>query len=114
MQVESLPAPVVVPEVPQPLPPPAPPPTEVSEPVNVSVPPASEEFEQPTFHVMQPPAPPVPIVPNESAAAPSSTTFTQLVAVPIASDTPIAPTTTITPTPVAKQTKRVCIPLCWK
>jgi hypothetical protein len=114
MQVESLPAPVVLPEVSQPLLPP-PPSTEVSDPSNVSLPLPSEESEQPTFHVMQPP-PPVSIAPSESMVAPPSTTFTQLVAVPIASDTPVAPnaTVTATATPTTKQTKRVCISLCSK
>ncbi len=104
MQVESVPAPTVVPETPQPPPPILP--SEPLEPPNVPLPLVSEESEQPTFHVMQPP-PPVAIAPSEPAVAPPPTTYTQLIAVPIASEPPIAPNTTTTPT--NKQTKRVCI-----
>jgi hypothetical protein len=55
---------------------------------------------------MQPP-PPVPIAPNEPSIVAPSTTYTQLIAVPIPSDSSNLPIATTTPT--NKQSKRVCI-----
>ena len=118
MQVESLPAPVPLSNISQPLPPPPAstplPSVESADPPSVLVPLPSEECEQPTFHVMQPPPPPPPaisvsIAPVEPTAVPPSTgTFTQLVAVPITTETPIALNPTVTPAPTVKPTKRVC------
>jgi hypothetical protein len=104
MQAESVPAPTTVPETSQPIPPV--PLLEPAEPLNAPLPPASEEGEQPIFHVMQPP-PPAPIISIEPAIPPPSTTYTQLIAVPIVSDPPMISNTTTTST--NKQTKRVCI-----
>lgn len=109
MQVETLPAPLA--EASTPLP--SAEPTDLS---MVTAPLPSEECEQPTFHVMQPPLPtptavPMPIASVEATAVPVSTgTFTPLVAVPITSETPIAPNPnpTVVPAPAVKPTKRVC------
>ncbi len=101
MQVESVPVSTALPETSTP----AAPPLEPSETTNVPLPPVSEDVEQPTFHVMQPP-PSAPVAPSELTVAPPPTTYTQLIAVPITSDQPIAAST---PTPTAKQTKRVCV-----
>ena len=77
-----------------------------SEPLETTTgpPPVTEETEQPTFHVMQPPIP-TPVAPSEPAAAAPPTTYAQLIAVPIASDQPVV---TTAPTAPVKQTKRVC------
>jgi hypothetical protein len=107
MQVESVPVSAALPEAS--LPPAPAPPLESSETTNVPLPSVSEDAEQPTFHVMQPP-PPIPIASSEPTIAPPPTTYTQLIAVPITSDQPIAasaPTTTTIAT--TKQTKRVCV-----
>ena len=123
MQVESLPAPVTLPNNSPLLPTSAPVPlvtAETIDPPNVSIPPPAEEPEQPTFHVMQPPPPSsssVPIAPLEPTVAPPSTatTFTQLVAVPMStSDTPVASNGTVTTAPTVKPTKRVYISSCSK
>ncbi|CAF4919431.1 unnamed protein product, partial [Rotaria magnacalcarata] len=68
--------------------------SEPTETINAQLPPTSEDTEKPTFHIMQPP-PPVapPIVSNEVLIAPAPSTYTQLVAVPIASDQSITVTT---------------------
>ena len=108
-----MPPPVSLPEAPllAPLPPPPPPPPttlETSETASVPLPTGSEETEQPTFHVMQP-APPTSVVSNETVVAPPSSTYAQLIAVPIASEQSIAPSIPTTTTTTIKQTKRVCI-----
>ncbi|CAF0913134.1 unnamed protein product [Rotaria sp. Silwood1] len=101
MQVESIPASTPLPEAP--LPQPVAPSAEPSEITNVPLPPASDDAEQPTFHIMQPP-PPAIVASNEVAIAPAPPTYTQLIAVPIASDQTITPTTPTRTT--IKQTKR--------
>lgn len=116
MQVDSIPASTPIPEVEvpptaTPPPPQAVPPPEPVETANVTQPSTSEEGEQPTFHVMQPPPPAAPpVVSNEVpiAPAPPSTpsAYTQLIAVPVPADQPVAVATT--PTTI-KQTKRVCV-----
>jgi hypothetical protein len=100
--VETVPAPAVLPEAPLP-----PPPASLSQPSETTngQPPAVEEAEQPTFHVLQPPAV-TSIAPSEPVITPPPTTYTQLIAVPIASDQPLV---TSTPTAPVKQVKRVCI-----
>ncbi|CAF3979677.1 unnamed protein product [Rotaria sp. Silwood2] len=101
MQVESIPASTPLPEAP--LPQPVAPSSEPSETTNAPLPPVSDDAEQPTFHIMQPP-PPAILASNEIAIAPAPTTYTQLIAVPIASDQTITPTTPTATT--IKQTKR--------
>lgn len=98
MQVESLPASSVipVPETVQPAAPPTPP----SEPISVPQSTVSEESEQQTFHVMQPPQrTPQPPPSTEPAETETSAALTPLVPVPIASEQPIVPNTTTTTTP---------------
>ncbi|CAF1206065.1 unnamed protein product [Rotaria sordida] len=102
MQVESIPVSTPLPEAP--LPQPIVPSSESSEITNVPLPPISDDTEQPTFHIMQPP-PPATIAPNELAIAPAPPTYTQLIAVPITSDQTITPTIQTT-TATIKQTKR--------
>jgi hypothetical protein len=100
MQVEPAPAPpAVLPEASIPSLP-----AVGSEPLETTTgpPPVVEEAEPPTFHVMQPPIP-TSVAPSEPAAP--STTYAQLIAVPIASDQPVV---TTAPTAPAKQAKRVC------
>ena len=107
MQVESVPTLTALPETP--LPAPADPSSQPAEVPNES-PPVTEEAEQPTFHVMQPPAP-ASTTPSEPPVALPPATYTQLIAVPIASEQP-APA--CPPTVPVKQTKRVrfsgCLP----
>ncbi|CAF3490015.1 unnamed protein product [Rotaria socialis] len=80
------------------------PPSESAEATNAPLSLTSEDTEKPTFHIMQPPPPAAPpIVSNEVPIAPAPPTYTQLVAVPIASDQSI---TVTTPTATIKQTKR--------
>lgn len=122
MQVESLPAPTIVPvsETVQTAAPPTPP----AEPISVPQSTASEESEQQTFHVMQPPQPtsvvlppppPLSLTSTESVEASTTTALIPLAPAPIASEQPIAPNTTTTTTtttavpttaPTTKQTKR--------
>jgi RsiW-degrading membrane proteinase PrsW (M82 family) len=72
----------------------------MSEPISTT-----EESEQPTFHVMQPPLS-TSIVPSEPTVAQLATTYAQLVAVPIAAEQSLVSNA---PTAPNKPTKRVFI-----